>query len=94
MDLAKVFNLSQCPKCGCTEFTSHGRYQTAPQGSEDDFVTQETVASDEPYDKVVCVTATPKFPIFDTRKCHSTLKFLISENVNLDIKDVKKLILK
>ena len=56
MDLAKVFNLSQCPKCGCTEFTSHGRYQTAPQGSEDDFVTQETVASDEPYDKVVCIT--------------------------------------
>ena len=30
------------------------------------------------------VNATQKYPIFDTRKCHSTLKFLISENVNLD----------
>ena len=30
------------------------------------------------------VNATPKCPIFDIRKCHSTLKILISENVNLD----------
>ena len=56
MDLAKVFNLSSCPKCGCREFTSHGRYQTAPKESEDDLSAQETVASDEPYDKVVYIT--------------------------------------
>ena len=35
-------------------------------------------------DLAVLVNATQKYPIFDTRKCHSTLKFLISENVNLD----------
>lgn len=56
MDLAKVFNLSQCPECGCTKFTSHGRYQTAPQGSEDDLSAQENVASDEPDDNVVNIT--------------------------------------
>ena len=34
--------------------------------------------------KLTGVNATPKCPIFDIRKCHSTLKFLISENVNLN----------
>jgi hypothetical protein len=28
---------------------------------------------------VTLVNATPKYPIFDTRKCHLALKFLISE---------------
>lgn len=56
MDLAKVFNLSSCPKCGCREFTSHGRYQTVPQESEADLSAKATVASDNPYDKFVYIT--------------------------------------
>ena len=56
MDLAKIFNLYSSPKCGCREFTSHGRYQTVPQGSEDDLATKEVEASDKPYAKFVYIT--------------------------------------
>lgn len=56
MDLAKVFNLSSCPKCGCRGFTSHGRYQTATKASEDDLSALETVVSENPYDKFVYIT--------------------------------------